>query len=158
MKTKIFFAGVVAFAFSAPAAVAQSAVATAGGEAAGQSWTISYTVGQVAASTAMDEATLITEGVQQSPSVSVQRIDEVDALPDVSVYPNPTAAMVTLRREAAEPATSVSLFDGAGRALASRAWSGETLTLDLAALPSGMYMVRVACGKDRVKNYKIIKE
>ena len=60
------------------------------------------------------------------------------------------------RGEAVEEA-AVTLLDGAGRTLAARRWGGGSLTLDLAALPAGVYMVRVAYGRDRVNNYKIIK-
>lgn len=157
MKGKTFVAGMAALCAAVPAVVAQSAAVSAGGEAAGQGVTFSYTVGQVAAGTARLGSMLLTEGVQQTPAVAVQRIDGAGAAPLVTISPNPTQAAVTLCRGEAGEEAAVTLLDGAGRTLAARRWGGGSLTLDLAALPAGVYMVRVAYGRDRVNNYKIIK-
>ena len=157
MKIKTFVAGMVALVFAMSAAMAQNAVVTTGGDIAADNYLFSFTVGQIAQTTAQSVDATVVEGVQQPLSVEVQSIDAVDALPTVSIFPNPTDAIVTLRREADGEPARVVLYDASGRQLESQTWTGASLSLDLTAQPSGAYIVRVAYSDNRVKNYKIIK-
>lgn len=62
--------------------------------------------------------------------------------PVVQAYPVPADERLELTRESTGPAT-VELLDQQGRIRTVRSWAGPSLTLPIATLPDGLYVVRV---------------
>ena len=139
------------------AVVAQTAVSVSGGTAAGGGHEYSYSIGQVATLNASSGSTL-HEGVVQPLAVTVERITSAAAIEtNVEVFPNPTTAAVTLRRnDDAEPLT-VELYAQDGRLAERLLLDGVTTRLNLDAHPSGIYILKVSNGSKQSQSYKITK-
>ena len=81
------------------------------------------------------------------------------AKPQLSVYPNPVVDQATVQWNT--PAESLRLLDAQGRVV--RHWSVDALgaglnfTVDLSALPTGTYVLRLE-GKQNVINQPIVKK
>ena len=130
---KILFAA--ALLFTAGAASAQTAVATAGGEAG----TVSYTIGQPFVETAQSDAGSLAPGVQQA-------------------YPNPVADRLTLSVADTDKALRYTLTDNNGRALATSEIANAITEIDMANLVPAVYFLRVDDGNVMVRTFKIVKK
>lgn len=139
------------------ATVAQTTVSVSGGTATGGGHEYSYSVGQVATLNASSGTTL-HEGVVQPLAVTVERITSAAAIEmNVEVFPNPTTAAVTLRRnDDAEPLT-VELYAQDGRLVERLLLDGMTMRLNLDAHPSGIYILKVSNESKQSQSYKITK-
>jgi hypothetical protein len=73
-------------------------------------------------------------------------------------YPNPVNSTLNIKinREMNEPA-NLYLLDATGRIVTIEKVSGSTHTLDVSALPSGVYLIRIA-GTHRNMEHRIIKQ
>lgn len=140
------------------AAAAQSGTVASGGGATSVGYTMGYSLGQVSASAATTSGIRLGEGLQQGFSLEVERIASVEGMPQVELYPNPTAGWVVLRLSEGLGETTVALYASDGRLLEHRPWQGGEMHLDLSALPAGQYMVRiVARGGAVAETYKVVK-
>lgn len=143
---------------------AQSTFGVAGGDASGESGSLSYTVGQVAVMTTYSKVTNasrvaanLREGVQQTYTVEELRIDGVTALDfDISVYPNPTADNVTVSFGNTVTDVSYELYSIDGRLLQKGRVAGAEQSIDMQQYAAGSYVLRVMAGKAQ-NNYKIVK-
>ncbi|WP_205509834.1 reprolysin-like metallopeptidase [Longitalea arenae] len=99
-----------------------------------------YTV-RVQLGTASREADLIT-GAEQK----------------VNVYPNPARNLVNINLTGFTGKSDIRLFDVNGRVVLQRAVNAVNSQLDIAALPAGIYMMKIRNGGKEVKMTKIIKE
>ncbi|HYG51044.1 MAG TPA: T9SS type A sorting domain-containing protein [Flavobacteriales bacterium] len=86
----------------------------------------------------------ITTGITQQP-----------AFTGLKVYPNPAANMINLRN--ATPLVKVNVLDVTGKTVLSMDGSNIT-TLDLSALTSGHYVLRLTAQDGSVANAQIVKE
>lgn len=121
---------------------AQSAVTITGGMAADGVHTMTYSVGQTAVTATPDGG--LREGVVQPYIIEKVSVPEnLCESSDLTVYPNPTLDGVTLRSQDAGRRAEVRLFALDGRLLRTEEWTGESLRLDLSALPTGVYMLKV---------------
>lgn len=136
---------------------AQTSVSSSGGTAASSGHEYSYSIGQVATLNASSGTTL-HEGVVQPLTVTVERITSVAASEmNVEVFPNPTSAVVTLRRnDDAEPLT-LELYAQDGRLAERLLWDGTTTCLNLDSHPSGIYILKVSNESKQSQSYKITK-
>jgi hypothetical protein len=76
----------------------------------------------------------------------------------VDVFPNPATNVVNLNLTGYTGRSDVSLFDVNGRVVMTRIVSAVNTQLDIAALPSGIYMIRIKNGGKEVNMTKIIKQ
>ena len=150
---KILF--VAALLFTAGAASAQTAVATAGGEAG----TMNYTVGQPFVETAQSDAGSLAPGVQQAYTITTVDVGvgDVAANIELSAYPNPVADRLTLSVADTDRALRYTLTDNNGRALATSEIADAITEIDMANLVPAVYFLRVDDGKNMVRTFKIIK-
>ena len=125
------------------AAGAQSAVTATGGTVTDGTHTLTYSVGQVASGQTASATHTLHEGVVQPITVEEVGIPEPGLQPAVSLFPNPTAMAVTLRRDGGQQPATVRLYDQSGRLLHSEQWTAGDLHLDLSALAAGVYMLQV---------------
>lgn len=137
---------------------AQSAVTASGGDAGGSSGSVSYSIGQVFCSTNAGTGGQIIEGVQQP-----YEIYDVTELPramsiSISVFPNPTSDFLTLSVEGDDLGTmEMAMFDISGKEILQKRIASSETNIDMKALPSATYFVRVTKGKNEVKTFKIVK-
>lgn len=135
------------------AALAQSAVTSAGGTVGNGLHSLSYGVGQVATGTAHAAASSLHEGVVQQFTVEDVSIAEGPGRPSpVTVYPNPAANTITLRRDGKPEAATVRIYATDGRLLRTEHWEGATFTLDIGTFAGGTYLLQAGGN-----TYKITK-
>lgn len=139
---------------------AQEVIPAAGGVGSGSGGTISYSVGQLFFSTFSGETGTVVEGVQQPYEISiVTAIDEIIGIQFVSsVFPNPTADILTLRiAEFDNMMLSYHLLDTNGRLLENGQITGPETRLNMVKFPSGIYFLKVLKGRTELITYKILK-
>lgn len=73
----------------------------------------------------------------------------------LSMYPNPTSCGVTITSKSL--IANVSILDVNGRTLLEYAPEKEEISIDLSAIPQGLYIVRIEC-EEGVFNEKLIKQ
>lgn len=151
---KILFAA--ALLFTAGAASAQTAVATAGGEAG----TVSYTVGQPFVETAQSDAGSLAPGVQQAYTITTVEVGVggVAANIALSAYPNPVADRLTLSVADTDKALRYTLTDNNGRTLATSEIANAQTQIDMANLVPAVYFLRVDDENVMVRTFKIVKK
>ena len=151
---KILFAA--ALLFTAGAASAQTAVATAGGEAG----TVSYTVGQPFVETAQSDAGSLAPGVQQAYTITTVEVGVGDVAANIalSAYPNPVADRLTLSVADTDKALRYTLTDNSGRTLATSEIADAITEIDMANLVPAVYFLRVDDGNVMVRTFKIVKK
>ena len=135
---------------------AQTAVATAGGEAG----TMSYTVGQIAVEPSVSDKGSLTPGVQQAYEITiVDGIAETQISLEAAVYPNPTADWLTLTVADNDVANlRYTLLDANGRTIAADNITDALTAIDMGRLTPAMYLLRVDDGAKSVKTFRIVKK
>ena len=149
---KILFAA--ALLFTAGATSAQTAVATAGGEAG----TVSYTIGQPFVETAQSDAGSLAPGVQQAYTITTVGVGDVAATVELNAYPNPVADRLTLSVADTDKSLRYTLTDNNGRALATSEIADALTEIDMANLVPAVYFLRVDDGNVMVRTFKIVKK
>lgn len=112
---------------------------------------------------AIGEIVVIPAGPNQSPSGIIGILAQTDATLEVThfdvtqnitVYPNPTVAQITFKSPEDLSGQKVSVYNNAGQ-LAFEKQIDDQNSLDLQALPTGIYLIRFADKK--FNSFKIIK-
>lgn len=137
---------------------AQDAVPAAGGDASGSGGSVSYSVGQVAYTTNSND--MIIQGVQQPYEIStITGLEEAPGIALlVSVYPNPTTHLLTLKTGSGETGhLSYHLFDIHGKLLKYRKITSSLTDIAMDDLVSATYLLIVTEEDKAVKIFKIIK-
>jgi hypothetical protein len=135
---------------------AQQTVTTTGGEATGTGGTASYTVGQVVYTTATGTNGSVAQGVQQSYEITVLGINDPIFSAALSVYPNPTSDLLTLKVEKTEGLT-IQLYDLQGKVITSKTVNSTSTNISLEAQPNAIYFLKVTKNNQVVKTFKVIK-
>ena len=135
--------------------MAQTAVTTTGGTAAGAVGSFSYSVGQPATLNTSYDSKSACEGAMQPAIYRVESISEAQGIA-VSIFPNPTSDGVTLQRDHMDKPLSVELYSSDGRKLVTSAWESATLWLDMSPYAAGSYILKVNAD-NRISTYKITK-
>lgn len=135
--------------------MAQTAVTTTGGTAAGAVGSFSYSVGQPATLNASNDSKSAHEGVMQPATYRVESISEAQDIA-VSIFPNPTSDGVTLQRDYTDKPLTVELYSADGRRLETSDWETATMRLDMSRYAAGSYILKVNTD-NRISTYKITK-
>jgi hypothetical protein len=137
----------------------QDVLASAGGNAAGQGGSASYTVGQIFFANYNAANLLVSEGVQQP--VEIYTLSNTVPLTPigVKVYPNPADNAVFLVLNQLNSETiNYNLVDINGKLLKKGELSSLETAISLDKLPSGIYILHVTnTNKSKKQSYKIIK-
>lgn len=137
---------------------AQSAVLSAGGDAAGPGGSVSFSLGQLADEQPTATTGHLQEGVQQPYVDGSTIIASHVANSDVNVYPTVTADLVTiLLPEARDQKWSATLIDAQGRPVLQRVVSSTRTDLSLTHLASGVYQLLIVDTAGAVRSFTIIK-
>ena len=140
--------------------LAQQANPAAGGNATGSGGSFSYTVGQVAYTSAHTSTVDISQGVQQAYAISVASgINSATAVSlQCTAYPNPTTDKLTLSISDVEKSElSYQLFDIDGKLLESQNIESAETSINLEQYKTATYFLRVRNANSEIKTFKIIK-
>ena len=161
MKQQILFAflltGITIIGYS------QSTIVPVGGDAQGNSGTVSYTVGQIAVESAANSNGSITivEGVQQPYEIQTVGVDDYPHIAlNAVVYPNPTDNLAQLQLNGFEiPADGLRaiLYDGNGKQLQSVTITDDLTALQIGQYATGTYYLELRDGKRVLKTFKIVR-
>ena len=137
---------------------AQVSVNAAGGDAASDGGSVSFSVGQVVFGANAGTNGSVTEGVQQPYEISVLSVAEQTENISLSAYPNPSTDYLYLTTSDEISNLSYQLFDMNGRLLKSEKIIGNQTNINMQGLVSATYFVKVNQGNKTVKSFKIIKK
>ena len=137
---------------------AQVSMNAAGGNAAGDGGSVSYSVGQMVFSANAGANGSVTQGVQQPYEISVLSVSENAENINLSVYPNPSTDYLCLTTSDEISDLSYQLFDMSGRLLKSGKVVANQTSIDMQDLVPATYFVKVNQGNKTVKSFKIIKK
>jgi Secretion system C-terminal sorting domain len=140
-------------------ASAQQATVTSGGDATGSNGSSSYSIGQVAYLNATGTNGSINQGVQQPFEIFTLGNDEFPEIQlTMSVYPNPTASIVTLTlQNYSLENVHFELFDLNGRLIQSQSITTSETQIAMEHLASAVYLLNVMEQNKVMKTFKIIK-
>lgn len=93
--------------------------------------------------------------------VSVTSVDNVNAVTNTKVYPNPATNEVNIAFDKMQTATRIEMYDMSGKLVYQKQIvqisSGQIESINTNQLASGTYLLKINNGKD-VNSYKIIKQ
>lgn len=136
---------------------AQEAVPAAGGDAAGGNGSVSYSVGQVVYTTASGANGSSNQGVQQPYTLSTSSTgDELSGI-QLSVFPNPTGDVLTLRLENSLSECRYELYDTHGKRVRSAAVTQTEMHIPVHDLPAASYVLNVFSEETDVQSFTIVK-
>jgi hypothetical protein len=151
--------------------LAQQAVSSAGGNAAGSGGTVSYTVGQVVYTTVTGSNGYVAHGVQQPYEISV--LTSLGETGNINLewltYPNPVSDYLKLSYKDHENSglkvenLSYQLYDMYGKLLLNNKLDGSESTISMQNFVSGTYILKVIESQGNksqreLKTFKIIKK
>jgi len=138
---------------------AQESPTAAGGEATGAGGTASYSVGQVAYTTNTGSNGSVLQGVQQAYEIFSLGIKETELTISLSIFPNPTAANLTLQvSNYNNEKLSYQLYDMQGKLLNNGKIVAQQTKINTSSLPTAAYYVNVVNQENqKVQSFKIIK-
>jgi hypothetical protein len=155
MRTIIVF---LLFAFCSRL-LAQQVISTAGNTFGNENGSISYTIGEGVAQTLSKGDKTITQGFQQA-NITVSMVSELKDLDfSISVFPNPTSDVVTLKVNK-EDVTGFQylIFDINGKLLSQKNLESPETSVPVNQLANGFYILKVQSGLKELKIFKIIKQ
>ena len=139
--------------------MAQQAVVSTGGNAAGTGGRSSYSIGQVACASATGTNGSVNQGVQQPFEIFTLGNDDFPEITlQMTVYPNPTKALVNLKIENyLTDNLQFQLFDLKGIQIQSQKIQQSETPIQLENLAAAIYLLNVLEENKLVKTFKIIK-
>lgn len=158
MRKKSFCAILISLCFMGTQA--QQVVPATGGEATGSGGTVSYTVGQLVYKTNSGTNGSVAEGVQQPYEISeIIGIEEAKSINlDWIVYPNPTTDVLKLNIGNYENNNLLfQLYDLKGKIIDRKKIISEETIINVSALPTAIYFLKIIDNEQEVKTFKIIK-
>lgn len=138
---------------------AQETVAATGGEAAGSGGSSSYSVGQITYTTETGTNGSVAKGVQQPLEISiVTGIEATNINLQLSVYPNPTTAYLTLSATDTElNDLKFGLYNLRGKLIEQDQLRNQNTQISMRDLSSGTYLLKVSDNTKTIKTFKIIR-
>lgn len=144
-----------------PAILAQSTVASAGGDASGDGGSVSYTVGQIVYTTSSGPDGSVLQGVQQPYEIwIITGFDYTqNILLECVIFPNPTTHHVVLKLKNYDMENvSFHLFNINGKLLEHKKVVDHETTIQMDHLKPATYFLRIFKENEVVKTFKINKK
>ncbi|MFA6951262.1 MAG: T9SS type A sorting domain-containing protein [Lentimicrobiaceae bacterium] len=163
LNKKLIFSTLLMAGLSLTGVKAQQAIPATGGEVTGSGGSVSYTVGQMAYTTAFATNGSVSNGVQQPFEISVvtavESAEGIDLM--ISTYPNPATDFITLRIDASASldiqSMSYHLYDLNGTLMENMKIEGNETKIVMSDLMPATYFLRVTIDNKELKTFKIIK-
>jgi len=160
MKSRLFLTVILFSGLSCVHLHAQQVVGATGGTIVGTSYTLSYTVGEVATQTYSGGGFILNQGFQQ-PTYTITAIEDNLSSVVLAVFPNPTTGGISLEvKESQGMLLSYILYDFNGRELLrgdGKSGPYVKFDLDLSSFSQGVYMLKVICENQIIKVIKVVK-
>ena len=152
---KKLFMCIAMLSVAAISGYAQSAVATAGGDATGDG-SVSFTVGQTVFTTVANENGSISQGVQQAYEITTETGIDVTEI-QLSAFPNPTSDVLNLTIDGDFGKVTYALFNNSSALLAKGTANGPKTQIQMGAFKPGVYFLEVKAEGKTVKRFKVVK-
>ena len=138
---------------------AQESLNSSGGGGSGSEGTVAYSVGQVAYTTNTGTSGTVSQGVQQAYEIFTVGIKEPELNVSASVFPNPTADILTLRIiDYNNEQLSYQLYDMHGKLLKNGQVTTQQTQITTASLSPATYFINIVNQENqKVQSFKIIK-
>ena len=139
---------------------AQETIPASGGNASGSGGTVSYSVGQIGATTHTGITGSAAEGVQQPYEISVvTAVENTEGITlEYKVYPNPTRGLINLTIKPLDNENfRFKLYDLNGILLKDRKIESEETEISLESFSYAIYFLKVMKNNQEIKIFKIIK-
>ena len=160
MQKKLSLIIILLLGMGTTALHAQQDVDAAGGDASGGGGTASFSIGQIIYTYVSGSSGSSNQGVQQPYEFFFPTgIDETkDINLSMTVYPNPTQALVNLKIENQSIEDfSFQLMDPIGRTIITQTINDNLTVIPMDALASGSYILTVSNSGKTIKTFTIIK-
>ncbi len=132
-------------------------ISPAGGNGSNNNMSLDWSLGQTAVSTLFSDQAILTQGLLQEDILITHVGPLSDKLPEISIYPNPTAGDLIIVISDNMPLI-YNLTDLNGRLLLKGQCLDIENSLDLKDLPSGEYILNISDNINHYANsYKITK-
>lgn len=140
--------------------MAQTAIVASGGNATGSGGSSSYSVGQVVYTNAVGSNGSTNQGVQQPIEIFALGTNDFPEISlAMSVYPNPTTALVNLNIQNYNSENiTYQLFDLNGRSIQNNKILQKETQISLENLSNAIYFLTVSDNNKSLKTFKIIKK
>ena len=138
---------------------AQETVPATGGDATGAGGSSSYTVGQVVYTTNTGTNGSVAQGVQQHYEISIViGIEQLDAIVEMSVFPNPTTYNLNLKIVSEKLENlSYQIYNLQTKLIESKKVTSNNTSIDMGYLPKATYFLTLMSNNQTVKTFRIIK-
>lgn len=138
---------------------AQQATLSGGGNATGSGGSVSYSIGQIAYTTATGSNGIATQGVQQPFEIATLNGEEFTQITlQMIVFPNPTTSFVNLKIENYDfQELNYQLIDLNGTEIANQKITTSETKIELENLSQAIYLLNVNDKNKTLKTFKIIK-
>ncbi|MEO0898155.1 MAG: T9SS type A sorting domain-containing protein [Bacteroidota bacterium] len=131
-------------------------VVASAGESFETQWvSLDWTLGEIMTET-FDGTLILTQGFQQPEDRATSIEAPLADLGDIKVFPNPTRDAFFIEMEHGK-SMAISLFDMSGRIVHQQRISESQTEINLSSLSRGIYILRMADGKNAVRSMRIEK-
>lgn len=152
MKIKIFLTLFLVLSFSL--VKGQELVGSAGESFINATYSMDWSVGEVATSTYTAGNFTLSEGLHQN-FITVEAVDQVAEF-GISVYPNPTSDFININSSEIEN-FDVLIVDVNGRSIINQNVAGNQTQIDFSNFANGIYILSIN-KNNQVETYKLIKK
>ena len=158
MKRLLFIVVALAITNLANAQTASPELVSSAGESFNNaSYQLDWSIGECITQTQSAGSYVITQGFHQN-SYVVTAVEDLAKDINISVYPNPTADLLTVNLEAsARPSSVLTITDLNGKVLQQAEATADKEQLDFSNYANGVYFLSVKQGNQLIKSFKIIK-
>jgi len=153
MKKTVLLLG----SFVALLANGQERTVSSGGDISGSTGSVSFTVGLPDYSNYSGASGSITEGVQQPFELFALGVEDWNTSIECSVFPNPTAANLTISFPKEMSGMTYTLYDGAGRLVLGGELLHASNVIELDQLAMANYHLTILQNNAVLRTYEIIK-
>lgn len=123
--------------------IERSVISSGGNTFSNTNFSADWTIGELAVSSAVVGATMLTQGFNQyySSALSVKNSLVISSL---KAYPNAVESKLNLSWENKKSAATLDLYDATGKLVYTTNWNnGENLQIDFSSYSSGIYSLKV---------------
>lgn len=143
--------------FVLPQANAQTVIGTAGTELSFGEGAIAFTVGETVRLTEENSSIVHNVGFHQIFLTTTPTRAVLTEQFTLDVFPNPVGDYLQITTDRVEPNLMIRLYDAQGRFLRALPFTSERLTMDVASLSRGSYIVSIVARNQFIKSFTILK-
>jgi len=137
--------------------ISRSVKGTSGGSYASGGNSMDFVIGEPVTANYANASYILTQGFIQGNMIITSV--EPEANVDIQVWPNPVGSSLHVQYDASRLQTPVlTVYNSNGRVLEKKQAMSDQLTMDFSAYQSGVYVLEITDGSERVKTIQLIKQ